>query len=46
MLRESCSRADNIIDVNHCLLGGMCDISTRYEAACVDFIRLDAGCLC
>ena len=29
----------NISDVNHCLLGGV-------EAACVDRIRLDAGCLC
>ena len=39
MLRESCSRSDHISDVNHCLLGGI-------KAACVDFIRLDAGCLC
>ena len=39
MLRESCSRADNISDVNHCLLGSI-------EAACVDCIRLDAGCRC
>ena len=46
MLRESCSRADNIIDVKHYPLGGMCNISARYEAACVDCIRLDAGCLC
>ena len=38
MLRESCSRADNISDVNHRLLGVI-------EAACVDCIRLDAGCL-
>ena len=46
MLRESCSRTDNISDVSHCLVGGMCDISAIYEAACVDCIRLDAGCLC
>ena len=46
MLRESCSRADNVRDVNHCLVGGMCDISARCEAACVDCIRLDAGCRC
>ena len=46
MLRESCSRADNISDVKHCLLAGICDISARYEAVCVDCIRLDAGCLC
>ena len=46
MLRESCSRADKISDVKHCLLGGICDRNARYESACVDCIRLDAGCLC
>ena len=46
MLRESCSRADDISDVDHCLVGGMYDISARCEAACVDYIRLDAGYLC
>ena len=45
VLRESCSRADDISE-KHCLLGGMCDISARCEAACVDCIRLDAGCRC
>ena len=46
VLRESYSRADNVRDVNHCLVGGMCDISARCEAACVDCIRLVAGYLC
>ena len=46
MLLESCSRADSISDVKHCLLGGMCDIIARCEAVCVECIRLDAGCLC
>ena len=47
MLRESCSRADNISE-KHCLLSisDMCDISARCEAACVDCMRLDAGCQC
>ena len=46
MLRESYSRADNVRDVNHCLVDGMCDISARCEAVCVDCSRLVAGYLC